>query len=110
MELGSTAEQQAALERAVAAVYADVRNADSLVLRREAHARYLLGGLRHLSAGHCGARAPAASHPSSRLTPAVQRWTPAGRGWSSGSRTAWRCSRFRCLPVRPQQQRPLPHA
>ena len=60
MELGSTLEQQAALERVVAAVYADLTDADSLVLRREAHARYLLGGLRHLSAGHCGA--PALRH------------------------------------------------
>ena len=56
MELGSTLEQQAALERVVSGIYAEVGDADSLVLRREAHARYLLGGLRHLSAGHCGAR------------------------------------------------------
>ena len=57
MELGSTLEQQAALERVVSAIYGDLEDAGSLVLRREAHARYLLGGLRHLSAGHCGARA-----------------------------------------------------
>ena len=57
MELGSTLEQQAALERSVAAIYADLGDG-SLTLRREVHARYLLGGLRHLSAGHCGAAAP----------------------------------------------------
>ena len=55
MELGSTLEQQAALERVVSGIYAEAGDADSLVLRREAHARYLLSGLRHLSAGHCGA-------------------------------------------------------
>jgi hypothetical protein len=102
----TTAAQQEALERAVASVYGDPPR--ELALLRAPHAQYLLGGLRHLSAGHCGAphvwrargAAGAASQPSTRRADArapararAQRWTPAGRGWCSGSRTAWRCWR-----------------
>ena len=57
----STAAQQQALERAVAGIYGDLPQ--DLALLRDAHAQYLLGGLRHLSAGHCGAPRAARGAP-----------------------------------------------
>jgi hypothetical protein len=100
--LGETAAQQRQLERTVADIYGErAHDPQQLALLRAAHAQYLLGGLRTLSAGHCGAQRPAPRACAAAFSPAApQAWTPAARGSCSGSRTASRCWRCRCRKAR----------